>query len=128
TTRWFADKVGPEGQIIAVDVSADQLAVARRSAEVRGLDNIHFVRASAYDTGLPRDYFDVVHCRLLLCHLVRPLDGLREMAAISRPSGLVICFDLDITGLFSVPATECYMRLRTLVANHQQLRGIDNML
>src|SRR5499427_6382530 len=128
TARWFANKVGPEGQTIALDINADQLAVAQSSAEAHGLGNIHFVRASAYDTGLPRDHFDVVHCRLLLCHLVRPLDALREMAAMARPGGLVICFDLDINGLFSVPATECYVRLRALVASHQPLRGIDNTL
>jgi len=128
TTCWFADKVGPEGQIIAADISADQLAVAQSRAEAHGLGNIHFVRASAYDTGLPRDHFDVVHCRLLLCHLVRPLDALREMAAIARPGGLVICFDLDITGLFSVPATDCYVRLQALFAGHDRLRGIDGAL
>src|SRR5262249_47261427 len=57
TTRWLASKVGPEGQITAVDVSADQLAVAQSGAEADGLRNIHFVRASAYDTGLPRNPF-----------------------------------------------------------------------
>src|SRR5258708_476336 len=128
TARWFANKVGPEGQTIAVDISADQLAVAQSSAEASGLGNIHFVRASAYGTGLPRDHFDVVHCRLLLCHLVRPLDALREMAAIARPGGLVICFDLDITGLFSVPATDCYVRLQALFASHDRLRGVDGAL
>jgi SAM-dependent methyltransferase len=128
TTRWFADKVGPEGLITAVDASADQLAVAQSTAEADGLGNIHFVRASAYDTGLPRDHFDVVHCRLLLCHLVRPLDALREMAAITRPGGLVICFDADLTGLFSVPTTECYVRLQALLACYDRLRGIDNAL
>jgi ubiquinone/menaquinone biosynthesis C-methylase UbiE len=85
TTRWFANRVGPEGQVTAVDVSADQLAIAQSKAEADGLANIHFVCAGAYDTGLPRDHFDAVHCRLLLCHLVRPLDALREMAAMARP-------------------------------------------
>src|SRR5258708_13297925 len=95
TARWFANKVGPEGQTIAVDISADQLAVAQSSAEASGLGNIHFVRASAYGTGLPRDHFDVVHCRLLLCHLVRPLDPLPHMAAIPRPGALLLFFSLD---------------------------------
>lgn len=128
TTRWFANKVGPEGQITAVDASADQLAVAQNMAETGGLGNIRFVRATACDMGLPRDHFDVVHCRLLLCHLVRPLDALHEMAAITRPGGLVICFDADLTGLFSVPDTECYVRLQALLASHQRLRGIDDAL
>src|SRR5260370_32608389 len=128
TARWFANKVGPEGQTIAVDISADQLAVAQSSAEASGLGNIHFRRASAYGTGLPRDHFDVVHCRLLRCHPLRALPALREMAAIARPGGLVICFDLDVTGLFSVPATHCYVRLQPRFASHDRLRGIDGAL
>jgi SAM-dependent methyltransferase len=128
TTRWFARAVGAEGEVAAVDASADQLAVARSHAEADGHGNIHYVHASAYDTGLLRDHFDVVHCRCLLCHLVRPLDALREMAEITRPGGLVICFDLDLAGLFSFPATDCYMRLQELAASYDRLRGIDNAL
>jgi SAM-dependent methyltransferase len=128
TTRWFANVVGREGQITALDVSADQLAVARSMAGADGLDNIHFVCVSAYDTGLPRDHFDVVHCRLLLGHLVRPLDALREMAAMAKPGGLVICFDADLTGLFSIPATDCYEHLQAMAASYQRLRGIDGAL
>jgi SAM-dependent methyltransferase len=127
-TRWFSRNVGPAGEVTAVDASADQLAVARNQAEADGHGNIHFVHASAYDTGLPRDHFDVVHCRLLLCHLVRPLDALREMASITKPGGVMICFDADLTGLFSVPATDCYVRLQTLFISHQRLRGIDDAL
>ena len=66
TARWFANMVGPEGQVAAVDVSDDQLALAQSTAEADGLGDIEFMRASAYDTGLPRDHFDVVHCRFLL--------------------------------------------------------------
>jgi SAM-dependent methyltransferase len=128
TARWFARNVGLEGEVAAVDASADQLAVAQSHADADGHGNIRYVHASAYDTRLRRDHFDVVHCRCLLNHLVRPLDALREMAAIARPGGLVICFDADLTGLFSVPATECYVRLQSLLASHLRLRGIDDAL
>jgi hypothetical protein len=50
------------------------------------------------------------------------------MFEIARPGGLVICFEADLTGLFSVPSTECYVRLQALLASHQRLRGIDNAL
>jgi ubiquinone/menaquinone biosynthesis C-methylase UbiE len=128
TTRWFAREVGPLGAVTAVDASADQLHVARSNAEARGHHNIQFVNASAYDTGLPRDHFDIVHCRLLLCHLTRPLDALREMAAVARPGGIVICFDIDITGLSSFPATTCYARVQELIAASGRRRGTDDML
>jgi hypothetical protein len=51
----FARAAGAEGEVAAVDASADQLAVARSHAEADGHGNIHYVHASAYDTGLLRD-------------------------------------------------------------------------
>ena len=126
--RWFAREVGPDGEITAVDASEDQLEVARKNTGMAGSRNIRFVNASAYDTGLPRDRFDMVHCRALLCHLARPLDALREMAAITRPGGVVICCDFDFTGLFSFPATACYARVRELMVTFDRLRGIDTAL
>jgi SAM-dependent methyltransferase len=128
TARWFARMVGPEGEVYAVDASVDQLEVARRSNEIDGHRNIRLVNASAYSTGLPRCHFDVVHCRALLDHLRRPLDALREMAALARPGGVVICFDFDFSGLFSFPATDCYARVRDLILAFDRLRGIDNSL
>ena len=128
TARWFASKIGPQGTVTAVDASADQLQVARSDSEASGHGNIQFVNANAYDTGLPRDHFDVVHCRLLLCHLTRPLEALREMVAIAQPGGVIICFDLDITGLFSFPATACYARVQELIAASGQRRGTDDTL
>jgi len=128
TTRWFARKVGPEGEVAAVDANVDQLAVARSHAEADGHGHIHFLHASAYWTGLPRNHFDVVHCRLLLCHLVRPFDALREMVAIVKPGGVVICFDIDFSGLFSFPSAGCCSRIQELLAAHNRHRGIDNAL
>lgn len=128
TTRWFARKIGQSGEVTGVDVSADQLAIARGNVEADDHANIQFVNANAYDTGLPRDYFDVVHCRLLLCHLIRPLDALREMVAIARPGGVIICFDIDITGLISFPATDCYARVQELITASGQHRGTDDTL
>jgi SAM-dependent methyltransferase len=128
TARWFARKVGPEGEVIAVDASAEQLEVAQGGNEGGSHGNIRFVNANAYSTGLPRGHFDIVHCRALLCHLARPLDALREMAALARPGGLVICFDFDFSGLFSFPTTNCYERVRDLILTLDRVRGIDNLL
>ena len=128
TLRWFADHVGDEGEVIGVDVSPEQLAIAKAHAEAGGHRNIRVVEASIYETGLPRAAFDIVHCRFVLCHLSRPMDAVREMAALARPGGLVIAFDVDLDGLYSVPETDAYVRALELFAARNRLRGCDPRL
>jgi ubiquinone/menaquinone biosynthesis C-methylase UbiE len=125
TLRWFAAQVGIDGEVVGIDQSIEQLAVARANAEAAGHHNVRLIEASIYETRLPRDAFDVVHARLVLCHLSRPLDALREMAAIAKPGGLVVAFDCDIDGLRSIPPTAAYERTRELFEARTALRGSD---
>jgi SAM-dependent methyltransferase len=128
TLRWFAEQVGEAGEVTGLDFSAEQLAIAQARAEAAGHRNIRVVEGSIYETGLPRGAFDVVHCRFVLCHLSRPMDALREMAALCKPGGLVIAFDVDLEGLFSVPETRAYARTRELFFARNSLRGADPRL
>ena len=128
TLAWFSKQVGGLGEVIALDASADQLAIAKRNCESAGLKNIRFLEANAYTTGLPRESVDLAHCRLVLCHLQNPLDALREMAAVVKPGGIVICFDLDLAQLFTIPRTECYDRLSTIYLERRRLDGLENAI
>src|SRR5262245_7486249 len=67
-TGLLAELVGPEGQVVGIDASGEQLRQARRRLSTGG-HNARFVEASATDTGLPRESFDLVYCRFLLLHL-----------------------------------------------------------
>lgn len=100
-TALLADLVGPEGHVVGVDASADQLAQA--SAELSGSTNVSFVQASATDTGLPYESFDLVYCRFLLLHLADPEAALREMWALLKPNGVLVCEDGDLTSSGSQP-------------------------
>ena len=57
---WIAAQVGRDGWVSAVDLSFEQLRVAKSNAAVAGLKNISFHQASAYKTGLPANSFDLV--------------------------------------------------------------------
>ena len=48
---WFAERVGPHGAVIAMDVSADQLVHGRGRAAREGLDNVSFVRGARTSRG-----------------------------------------------------------------------------
>jgi SAM-dependent methyltransferase len=101
-TALLGDLVGPEGQVVGVDASAAQLAQARERM-AGGCTNACFVEASATDTGLPPASFDLVYCRFLLLHLPEPELALREMAALLKPSGILVCEDADLTSAGSEP-------------------------
>jgi SAM-dependent methyltransferase len=101
-TAQLADLVGPEGHVVGIDSSGAQLAQARgRLSSGRG--NTRFVEASAADTGLPRESFDLVYCRFLLIHLPEPERALREMRAVLKPGGVLVCEDGDLTSAGSEP-------------------------
>jgi SAM-dependent methyltransferase len=128
TIPWFAKQVGPTGEVLGLDASAAQLAIARQNCIDAGLTNVRLVESDVYATGLPRDTFDAVHCRLLLCHLQRPADAIQEMADVVRPGGVVVCFDLDLDGLFTMPPTDCYDQLRQLYIDRRRQDGLDSAL
>ena len=87
-TLLAADKVGPGGRVIGIDLSPDVLVVARRRAEAAGYTNIQFYEGSDADLSRYRD-FDVAVGRLVLIHQKDPVQFIRNVAAKLRPGGVL---------------------------------------
>lgn len=122
---WMAEQVGPTGAVYGIDISPEQIALARREAERRNLENTHFSVASAEATGLPPESFDLVFCRFVLMHLARPLDALREMRTLVRPGGLLVCEDGDFASPFCEPPSPAFDRCFELYRALGEQRGAD---
>jgi ubiquinone/menaquinone biosynthesis C-methylase UbiE len=58
-----ARKVGPEGTIVATDISAEMLAFARQRAEAAGVENIEFEHSDAFSLDFPAESFDAAVSR-----------------------------------------------------------------
>src|SRR5215475_835273 len=101
-TSLLAELVGPEGHVVGVDASGEQIARARELL-APGVSNVVFVEASATDTGLARGSFDLVYCRFLLLHLTEPGQALREMHGLLNRDGILVCEDGDLTSAGSHP-------------------------
>lgn len=99
-TSLLREMVGAEGEVVGVDFSAAQIEEAQAR---NGETNVHFVEASATETGLPRGHFDLVYSRFLLIHLPDPHAALREMLALLKPNGILVCEDGDLTNSGSEP-------------------------
>lgn len=127
-SRWMARAVGPNGAVVGVDLSQAQLEVARRDAADCGLTQLTFRHGDAYETGLPRERFDLVYCRFLLCHLADPDRALTEMCALLKPGGVLVADDVDVGSIFSDPPSPDIDRMRDLMLAVGRSRGVDYCL
>jgi ubiquinone/menaquinone biosynthesis C-methylase UbiE len=62
-TRTAARVAGPEGSVVATDISAEMLAFAGELAKAEGLENIEFVESDAAGLDFPEDSFDAAVSR-----------------------------------------------------------------
>ena len=58
-----ARKVGPEGRVVATDISAEMLAFGRKRADAAGLGNVEFIESDASSLDFPPESFDAAVSR-----------------------------------------------------------------
>jgi SAM-dependent methyltransferase len=85
--RWLADRVGPDGTVVAADIDTSLLVDLPANVEARALD----LRVDR----LPDAAFDIVHARLLLNHLAEREEVLDKLVAALRPGGLLLLEEGD---------------------------------
>jgi ubiquinone/menaquinone biosynthesis C-methylase UbiE len=93
----LAKAVGPEGQVIGVDISDTMLALARRRCA--GLNHVRLENAEARDLPLANEALDVA-CALQVYGYVKELDeALEELRRVVRPGGHVVILDTDFSNI-----------------------------
>ena len=83
--RAAAQRVGPTGRVCGLDPNDGMRAVARRHS--RGVELIPGI---AEELPFPDGSFDRVLCQFALMFFTDRIQGLREMARVSRPGGTVV--------------------------------------
>ncbi len=112
-TRWLAEQVGETGSVVGLDASSAQIEQALNLTNETNLNNIMFRVGDIYKPGLPPHSFDLVYCRLVLMHLTRPLDGLRQLKALLKPGGRLVCEEMNISYMMCEPDSDVFNRMRS---------------
>ncbi|MCE2987405.1 MAG: methyltransferase domain-containing protein [Phenylobacterium sp.] len=86
TSLELARRVGPEGGVLGLDISAPMLEVARSRAETAGLRNLTFHEADAQTAALPGDR-DAVFSRFGVMFFADPAAAFGNLRRSLRPGG-----------------------------------------
>jgi SAM-dependent methyltransferase len=86
--NWLAAKVGKTGKVVATDIELRFLSKVK-------LPNLEIRRHNILTDFLESNYYDLVHCRATLSHLVEYEKALNRMADALRPGGWLLIEDFD---------------------------------
>jgi SAM-dependent methyltransferase len=85
-----ASSVSPGGNVTAVDISPDMLALAQQRATSMGLSNVTFREGRAEAIPAPSGQFDAVLASLSLMYVIDRAAAAREIARVLRPNGRLV--------------------------------------
>lgn len=88
-TIYLAEQLrGTKAEIVHIDLSEASISIAKKRAEIRGLDNISWMRHSLIDLPeLELGLFDYINCVGVLHHLDNPDAGLKSLLSVLKPTG-----------------------------------------
>ena len=95
----IARLVAPSGRVVGVDHSAEMVAEARKRVAGSGLP-VSYDEGDVQALTYPDATFDRTRAERVLVHVPDPAAGVRELARVTRPGGLVVVSDLDAGTLF----------------------------
>jgi SAM-dependent methyltransferase len=121
----LAERVGPRGSVVGVDMSAHAVQLATAFAVDHHLSNVEVRVGNAKDTGLPRASFDVAHARLVLVNVPEPERIVAEMVALVRPGGVVALHEADWMTHSCEPPSPAWSRLLQVLDAHARAQGTD---
>lgn len=92
-TLLFAERVGPDGIVYAVDISRPFVERIARRAQDEGLDNVRVVLNTQSETGLPPGSIDLAFLSDVYHHLEQPAAMLESIRRALRPGGSLVIVD-----------------------------------
>jgi SAM-dependent methyltransferase len=90
STLETADRVGPSGRVVGVDISAAMLEPARKRVIAAGVDNIELIQADAQVHAFEAGSFDAVISRFGTMFFEDPQAAFANLAHALRPDGRLV--------------------------------------
>ncbi len=106
----YAAATHANSKVLAIDLSRHALAYGIKMASDMGVENIDFKQADILELGSYPERFDIIEAGGVIHHLRDPAAGLKVLASLLKPHGLVKL------GLYSELARRDIVRTKALIA------------
>jgi SAM-dependent methyltransferase len=124
----LAERVGPDGHVVGLDVEPANVLLARQLVAERGLANVELFEGDAHRTGFPSASFDLVHTRTLLINIPDPVTVVAEMVRLARPGGWVAALEPDGAHSVCYPPVAAWDRLTEIFHRAQDVNNADTTI
>ena len=91
-----AERIGPQGTVVGVDMNPAMIDFARQRAQAAGITNVAFLQGDLSQMVLA-DQFDAVVGRLILLYIKDRAALLRRLSQQLNPGGILAFQELDLT-------------------------------
>lgn len=96
----FAEAVGKQGTVYAVDVDPGKVEFIRKKASEKGLENVHVILASGESPNLP-EKIDLVFLRNVYHHISSRVEYFAKLKESLKPEGRIAIIEHNKGGRFS---------------------------
>lgn len=104
------DLISPGGKVLGLDIDPASIALTRKhNADRIGLD-FEIQDLESFSPNTVSEPFDLIYCRVLLCHLPSPQEQLSRLASLLAPGGLLVVEDIDLRGCYSIPENNAHQK------------------
>ncbi len=126
-TAGLAEAVAP-GQVIGVDLDPARVERAAAAAKERGIDNLSYQTANAYDLPFDDATFDVVFENAMLLHVSDPTKVVGEVHRVLKAGGLFATREGDHDARLWGNASEGVNEFRRFIAKARAHQGTNQFL
>jgi ubiquinone/menaquinone biosynthesis C-methylase UbiE len=97
----FAESVGIEGLVFAVDTNPEFLEIIRSRAKEKGLHNVRTILITEDKISLPENSLDFIFMRNVFHHLPNRVEYLKKLRSALKPEGKAAVVEHKRRGFFS---------------------------
>ena len=124
-TCWLAQQVGHQGTVYAIDISDQQIALAKQQTNGQGFNNVKFINLSIYDLNTLSEQFDIVYSRFVITHLHEPLKAIEKLSQRLKPNGNLVLEEVSNAVYCCYPENPSYIRYRDLLVQLLKVKKLD---